>query len=124
MGTERVVCVGWYRRSMGTERVVCVGWYRRSMGTERVVCVGWYRRSMGTERVVCVGWYRRSMGTERVVCVGWYRRSNRGSLYRPRERDVAPWFERSLMVRCVVRSILHGGPIELFLVLASAPRLV
>ena len=26
------------------------------------------------------------------------------------------------MVRCVVRSILHGGPIELFLVPASAPR--
>ena len=28
------------------------------------------------------------------------------------------------MVRWVVRSILHGGPIELFLVPASAPRLV
>ena len=32
--------------------------------------------------------------------------------------------ERSLMVRWVVRSILNGGPIELFLVPASAPRLV
>ena len=31
------------------------------------------------------------------------------------ERDVAPW---------VVRSILYGGPIELILVPASAPRLV
>ena len=38
------------------------------------------------------------------------------------ERDVAPWQERSLMVRCVVRSILHG--VELFLVPPSAPRLV
>ena len=28
------------------------------------------------------------------------------------------------MVRWVVGSILHGGPIELFLVLASEPRLV
>ena len=28
------------------------------------------------------------------------------------------------MVRWVVGSILHGGPIELFLVPASAPRLV
>ena len=28
------------------------------------------------------------------------------------------------MVRRVVRLIVHGGPIELFLVLASAPRLV
>ena len=28
------------------------------------------------------------------------------------------------MVRWVVGSILHGGPIELFLVLVSAPRLV
>ena len=28
------------------------------------------------------------------------------------------------MVRWIVGSILHGGPIELFLVLASAPRLV
>ena len=27
-------------------------------------------------------------------------------------------------VQCVVGSILHGGPIELFLVPASAPRLV
>ena len=65
------------------------------------------------------------------------------------ERDVAPWYERSLMVRWVVGSILHGGarcssvvrafahgamgrridpswgePIELFLVPASTPRLV
>ena len=30
----------------------------------------------------------------------------------------------ALMVRWVVGSILHGGPIELFLVPASAPRLV
>ena len=37
------------------------------------------------------------------------------------ERDVVPWLERSLMVRWVVGSILHGvGPIELFLVPASA----
>ena len=35
----------------------------------------------------------------------------------PKERDVA-------MVRWVVGSILHGGPIELFLIPASAPRLV
>ena len=41
-----------------------------------------------------------------------------------RERDVAPWYEHSLMVRWVVGSILHGEPIELFLVLASAPQLV
>ena len=39
------------------------------------------------------------------------------------ERDVAPWEERSLMVRWVVGSILHGGPIELFPVPTSAPRL-
>ena len=30
----------------------------------------------------------------------------------------------SLKVRWVIGSILHGGPIELFLVPASAPRLV
>ena len=30
------------------------------------------------------------------------------------ERDVAPRQEHSLMVRWVVGSILHGGPIELF----------
>ena len=42
----------------------------------------------------------------------------------PMGRDVAPWKERSLMVRWVVGSILHGGPIELFLVPASVPRLV
>ena len=65
------------------------------------------------------------------------------------ERDVAPWSERSLMVRLVVGSILHGGarcssvvrafadgvmgrrvdpswggPIELFLVPASATKAV
>ena len=40
------------------------------------------------------------------------------------ERDVAPWYERSLMVRWVFGSNLHGGPIELFLVPASAQRLV
>ena len=40
------------------------------------------------------------------------------------ERDVPLWYERSLMVRWVVGSILHGGPIELILVPASAPRLV
>ena len=39
----------------------------------------------------------------------------------PLERDVTLWQERSLMVRWVVRLILHGGPIELFLVPASAP---
>ena len=32
--------------------------------------------------------------------------------------------ERPLMVRWVVGSILHGEPIELFLVIASVPRLV
>ena len=32
--------------------------------------------------------------------------------------------EHSLMVRWVVRSILHGEPIDLFLVPASAPQLV
>ena len=32
--------------------------------------------------------------------------------------------ERSHMVRLIVGSILHGGPIELFLVPISAPRLV
>ena len=41
-----------------------------------------------------------------------------------RESDAAPWYERSLMVRLVVGSILHGEPIELFLVPASAPQLV
>ena len=38
-------------------------------------------------------------------------------------RDAAPWQERSIMVRWVVGSILHGGPIELFQVPTSAPRL-
>ena len=37
------------------------------------------------------------------------------------ERHIAPWSERSLMVQWVVGLILHGGPIELFLVPASAP---
>ena len=32
--------------------------------------------------------------------------------------------ERSLMVRWIVGSILHGGSTELFLIPASAPRLV
>ena len=41
-----------------------------------------------------------------------------------KERDVAQWSERSFMVRWVVGLIPHGGPIELFLVTASAPRLV
>ena len=36
----------------------------------------------------------------------------------------SPLYEGSLMVRWVVGSILHRGPIELFLVSASAPRLV
>ena len=40
------------------------------------------------------------------------------------ERDVAPWYECLIMERWVVGSILHGGTIELFLVPASAPRLV
>ena len=39
-------------------------------------------------------------------------------------RDVALRKERSLLVRWVVGSILHGGPIELCLVPTSAPRLV
>ena len=38
------------------------------------------------------------------------------------EQDVAPWYKHSLMVLWVIGSILHGGPIELFLVPASAPR--
>ena len=33
-------------------------------------------------------------------------------------------YERSLMVRWIVGSIVYGGSIELFLVLSSAPRLV
>ena len=37
-----------------------------------------------------------------------------------KEQDLASWQERSLMVR----SILRGGPIELFLVPTSVPRLV
>ena len=40
-----------------------------------------------------------------------------------KERDVAPWQEHSLTVRWVVGYILHGGPIELFLVPANALRL-
>ena len=40
------------------------------------------------------------------------------------ERDVAPWWEGSLKVQWVIGSILHGGPIELFLIRTSAPRLV
>ena len=40
------------------------------------------------------------------------------------ERDVAPWYERLLMMRWVVGSILHGGPTELYLVAASVLRLV
>ena len=40
------------------------------------------------------------------------------------ERDVPLWKECLLMVRWVIRSILHGEPIEIFLVPASAPRLV
>ena len=40
------------------------------------------------------------------------------------ERDVAPWLERSFMVRCVVGSILHGGPIELILVPARVQMLL
>ena len=30
------------------------------------------------------------------------------------ERDVAPWQERSLMVRWVIGSILHGEPLSYF----------
>ena len=41
-----------------------------------------------------------------------------------RERNVAPWSERSLIVRWVVGSILHGGPIGLFLVPASVIKAV
>ena len=40
------------------------------------------------------------------------------------ERDVALWYERSLMVQWVSGSILHGGPIELFLIPASALQLI
>ena len=45
------------------------------------------------------------------------------------EQDVAPWLDRSFMVRKVVGSrgggeAGGGGPIELYLVPASAPRLV
>ena len=38
-------------------------------------------------------------------------------------RDVAR-VECPLMVRWVIRSILHGGPIELFLIPLNAPQLV
>ena len=41
-----------------------------------------------------------------------------------RKRDTDEGQERSLMVLWVIGSILNGGPIELFLVPASAPRLV
>ena len=37
---------------------------------------------------------------------------------------VVPWSQRSLRVQWIVGSILHGGPIKLLLVPASAPRLV
>ena len=42
------------------------------------------------------------------------------------ERDVGlpAWYERSLIVRWVVGSILHGGPTKLFLVPACVLRLV
>ena len=36
-----------------------------------------------------------------------------------KEQDVVPWYERSLMMRLVVGSILHGGHIELCIVSAS-----
>ena len=39
------------------------------------------------------------------------------------ERDVALWHERSLIVRWVFGSLLHGESIELFLVPSCAPRL-
>ena len=49
----------------------------------------------------------------------------RTCLHNVPERDVAPWLERSLMVRWVVWiDPSWGGPIELFPVPASAPRLV
>ena len=36
-------------------------------------------------------------------------------LYEEEERDVAPWYERSLMVRWVVGSIFHGvDPLSYF----------
>ena len=37
----------------------------------------------------------------------------------PAEQDI-----RLLLAQWIIRSILHGGPIELFLVTASVPRLV
>ena len=40
------------------------------------------------------------------------------------EREVGLWLERWFMVRWVVRSLLLGGPIELFLFPASVQRLV
>ena len=40
-------------------------------------------------------------------------------LFQPRERDVALWKEHLFVVRWVVGSILHGGPIELFLIPTS-----
>ena len=40
------------------------------------------------------------------------------------ERDAASGSELSFMVRWVVGSIFHDGPIELFLVPASVPRLM
>ena len=39
-----------------------------------------------------------------------------------KEPDVAPWKERSVVVRRVVGSILPRGPIELFLVPAKEAR--
>ena len=41
-----------------------------------------------------------------------------------RERDVGLWKKHSLMVQWVIGSILLGGHIGLFLIPASAPRLV
>ena len=40
------------------------------------------------------------------------------------ERDADLWLERSLVVQRVVGPIPRGGPIELFLVPTSVPRLV
>ena len=40
------------------------------------------------------------------------------------DQKFSSMIECSIMVRCVIRSVSHGGPTKLFLVPASAPQLV
>ena len=57
----------------------------------------------GTPRSVCLHWCRVTMATASTDVIV------------TQERDVAPWLERSLMVRWVVGSILHGvDPLSCF----------